>query len=152
MKHAHSVDLKVFSYENENKEFIAESFLKFFPFNLGDNKVKLKATNAKGINESAITILEVILTKTNLISQFLGFILRNLNESQKRTVLGQIESRLDSNLDFFMRFDKDEWIKNNKLELTDSGKCFHLKISVAAYPHKREVALKIIRKLFNPEN
>ena len=148
MKIAHSIKLNVFSYENENSGIILDSFLKLFPFNLGENKVTLKKTNAQGFNESTINIFEVILTKTNLINQFLDFILSNLNQEQKQTILSQLESRLDDNLDFFMRFDKDEWIKNNKLELTDSGKCFHLKISVAAFPRKREVGLKIMRELF----
>ena len=31
---------------------------------------------------------------------------------------------------FFLRFDKDEYIRNDKLMLTDSGNCFHIKIIV----------------------
>ena len=152
MKIAHSIRLNVFSCENENGEIILESFLKFFPFNLEENKVKLNKTHAKGFNESAIIIFETVLTKNNLINQFLDFVLNNLSQKQKIIILNQMESRLDDNLDFFIRFDKDEWIKNNKLELTDSGKCFHLKISVAAFPRRREVGLKIIRKIFNSED
>ena len=148
MKYAHSIKLNVFSHENEPDEIILQSFLKFFPFSLEENKVELKKTNAKAFHESTITIFEVILTKTNLINQFLDFILENLDEEQKQILIRQAESRLDGNLDFFIRFGKDEWINNNKLELTDSGKCFHLKISVAAFPKNRGVALKIMRELF----
>ncbi|HLC62594.1 MAG TPA: RNA-binding domain-containing protein [Candidatus Nanoarchaeia archaeon] len=148
MKYAHSIRLNVFSYENENSGIILESFLKFFPFSLKENKVELKKATAQGFNESTITIFEAVLTKTNLINQFLDFILSNLDKKQKELILKQIESRLDDNLDFFIRFDKEEWMNNNKLELTDSGKCFHLKINVAAFPRKREVGLKIVNELF----
>src|SRR3989344_9528664 len=148
MKYAHSIRLTVFSYENENSNALLESFLKFFPFNLEENKIELKKTEAKGANESIITIFEIILAKTNLINRFLDFILTILEKKQKELILTQIESRLDENLDFFMRFDKDEWINSNKLKLTDSGKCFHLKINVAAFPRKREIGLKIINELF----
>ncbi len=148
MRYAHSARLTVFSYENENSEIILESFLKFFPFSLEENKVELKKTKAQEFNESAITIFEVVLTKINLINKFLDFILDNLSEEQKQIIIRPKESRLDGNLDFFIRFDKDEWINNKKLELTDSGKCFHLRVSVAAFPRKREVALKIIKELF----
>ena len=148
MKYAHSIKLTVFSYENENIQNILGAFLKFFPFSLEENKIELKKTEAKGASESIITIFEVILTKTNLINRFLDFILSSLDKKQKELILKQIESRLDENLDFFIRFDEDEWIKNNKLELTDSGKCFHLKINVAAFPRKREIGLKIINELF----
>ncbi len=72
----------------------------------------------------------------------------NLDKKQKELILKQSESRLDESLDFFIRFDKEEWIDKNKLELTDSGKCFHLKINVAAFPRKREAGLKIVNELF----
>src|SRR3989338_8351727 len=148
MKYAHSIRLNVFSYENENIQNILGAFLKFFPFSLEENKIELKKTEAKGDSESSITIFEVVLTKTNLINQFLDFILGSLDKKQKELILEQIESRLDENLDFFIRFDKKEWISSNKLKLTDSGKCFHLKINVAAFPRKREIGLKIINELF----
>lgn len=149
MKYAHLIKLTVFSFENENNKHILDSFLKFFPFNIEDNKVILKKINAIGFNDKKIEILEITLTKTNLINQFLNNLLSNLNENQKNEILQQIESRLDKNLDFFLRFDKDAWINERKLVLTDSGKCFHLRISIAAFPKKREVALNVVRDLFS---
>jgi len=149
MKYAHSVKLTVFSYEHENLDSISESFLKLFPFNLEQNKVILKKTQATGFNEKKIKILEATLTKNSLINDFLKNTLDKLDESQKNQVLGQIESRLDKNLDFFLRFDKNEWIDGKKLILTDGGKCFHIRISIAAFPKKKEIALNIMRNLFS---
>lgn len=149
MKYACLVKLTVFSHEDEDKNLILDSFLRFFPFGLDENKVELKKTNAVGFNDKIIEIYEVHLTKVNLISQFLKSLLSNLNEDQKNTLLHQAESRLDDNLDFFIRFDKDSWINEKKLQLTDSGKCFHLKIGIAAFPKKREIALDIIKELFS---
>ena len=149
MKLMHSIKLTVFSYEHENSDEILNSILKFFPFNLEENRIKLVKRNATGFGDSKIEIFEVLLIKTSLINQFLDFILENLDDVQKGTLIQQAESRLDENLDFFIRFDKDSWVKNEKLELTDSGKCFHLKMSVAAFPTKREVALKIIQDIFS---
>ena len=147
MKYFHSIKLTVFSYEHENSEEIFNSFLRFFPFDLEENKASAVKRNATGFSDSKIAIFEVILTKTTLINEFLDFILSNLDDIQKGVLIRQSESRLDENLDFFIRFDKEEWMKNGKLELTDSGKCFHLKMSVAAFPRKREVALKLVRGL-----
>ena len=148
MKYAHLIKLTVFSYENKNNESILDSFLKFFPFNIEDNKVILKKTDAIGFNDTKIEVIEIILTKTNLINQFLKNLLDNLDKEQKNKILQQMESRLDKNLDLFLRFEKDTWINERKLVLTDSGKCFHLRISVAAFPKKREVALNVIKDLF----
>src|SRR3989338_710954 len=149
MKYAHLIKLTVFSYENEDSQPVLDAFLMLFPFNLQDNKVDFRKTNAAGFNESKINIFEAALTKANLVSQFLKNLLNNLDENQKNTILAQLESRLDKNLDFFLRFDKDLWINEKKLVLTDSCKCFHLKISIAAFPKKREIALNVINNLFS---
>lgn len=149
MKYAHLIKLTVFSYENENGKHISDAFLKFFSFNLDDNKIELKKTNAVGFNETKIVIIEVVLAKGYLINQFLKNISDRMDNFQKNLILSQLESRLDSNLDFFIRFDKNSWINEEKLILTDSGKCFHLKISIAAFPKKREIALNVLKNLFS---
>ena len=150
MKIAHQIKVKVFSYEknNEDEKLVLDKFLQLFPFNLKDEKIELKNTNALGLNENKITIFEVALTKEKHTNLFLNNLIKNLDEEQKKFILSQLESRLDNNLDFFLRFDKTEYIQNNKLKLTDSGNCFHIKISVAAFPKKREIARKIISQIF----
>ena len=149
MKYAHLIKLTVFSHEDEDKDSISRSLPEFFPFSLDSNEVPVKKTRAEGFNESKIEMFEVTLTKTNLINQFLKGLLEKMDEGQKITILEQAESRLGKNLDFFVRFDKASWINEKKLVLTDSGKCFHLKISIAAFPKKRGVALKAIKDLFS---
>ena len=69
-------------------------------------------------------------------------------KTKKNQILQQIDSRLDKSLDFFLRFDKDSWIAGKKLLLTDAGKCFHIRISMAAFPKKREIALNVVKDLF----
>ena len=149
MKYANQIRLNVFSYEHEDRNSVLEAFLGFFPFDLEENKVILKNTKASGFNEKIVEIFEAVLTKDNLIKQFLNNLLNNLSEVQKGQLLQQAESRLDADLNFFIRFDKDSWIKDRKLFITDSGNCFHLKISVAAYPKKREAALNVVNELFS---
>ena len=148
MKYAHLIKLTAFSYEHENSQSVVKAFLGFFPFDFGKNGIILSKRTAYGFNERRIGIFEATLAKTNPISQFLRNLLVNLDKSQRQQILSQAESRLDKNLDFCLRFDKDSWIQEKKLVLTASGKCFHLKISIAAFPKKREVALNVIRDLF----
>ena len=149
MKYAHLIRLTAFSHEYENSKLILGAFLSFFPFNLEDNKVILKKTDATGFNDKKIEILEIVLIKDNLISQFLKNLLNNIDQNQKQQIINQIESRLDKNLDFFIRFDKDSWINEKKLLLTDAGRCFHIRISIAAFPKKREIALNTVKELFS---
>lgn len=150
MRLAHQIKIKVLSYEknNEDEKLILNKFLQLFPFNLENEKLELKKSEAFGFNEKKITIFEVTLAKERHTSQFIENLIKNIDEEQKKLILEQLESRLDNNLDFFLRFDKDEYLKNNILRLTDSGNCFHIEISVAAFPKKREIGLDIIKSVF----
>lgn len=151
MKYAHIIKITAFSYEYENSEAITDALLRLLPFKIEDNKTALKRSTATGFNQKKMEVLEIALTKTNLINQFLRNFVGNLDRGQRQLILNQSESRLDKNIDFFLRFDKEQWLNDKKLAFTDSGKCFHIKISIAAFPKKREVALSIIRDLFSQD-
>ena len=148
MKYAHLIKLNVFSKETDDYNGVLNKFKAFFPFDLEKEKINLKKTTAFGFEDKKITILEVILTKERNIKEFIKNLSKNLDDKQKNRILIESESRLDENLDFFLRFAKDELIKNNKLVLTDSGDCFHLKMSIAAFPKKRSIALGTIKSIF----
>lgn len=148
MKYAHLIKLNIFSKEIDNYEKISKKFKSFFPFDLEKEKVNLKKTTASGFEDKEIIILEATLTKERHIKEFLKNLLKNLDDAQKKNILDEAESRLDENSDFFLRFDKDELVEHNKLVLTDSGNCFHIKISIAAFPKKRDIALENIKNIF----
>ena len=150
MKLAHKIVVKVFSYEkfDEDDKIISKKLLGLFPFSLEEEKIKLNKTNALGLDKRKITIFEITLTKEKHTVNFLNNLTENLDEEQKELILSQLGQRLDDNLDFFLRFDKSEYLKNNKLKLTDSGKCFHIRISVAAFPKTRALAMDIIKEIF----
>ncbi|MBI3027096.1 hypothetical protein HYY70_03205 [Candidatus Woesearchaeota archaeon] len=151
MKYAHLIKLTVFSYEDEDKEAILDAYLRLFPFNLEENKIELKKKEAAGFNERKILVIEAKLTKDSFINLFLKKLIENLEEIQKQRILQQIASRLDKDMNFFLRFDKHSWLNEKKLVLTDSGKCFHMKMSVAAFPKRREIALNALKELFSEQ-
>ena len=124
------------------------STLGFFPFNPEKEKIIIKETEASGFEVKKIIILESALTKERHIREFVENLSENLSEEEKSRILLQKESRLDKILDFFLRFDKDEAINHNKLVLTDGGNCFHIRMSIAAFPKRREKALEIVNLIF----
>lgn len=152
MKFAHNVKISVFCKEYENETAIIHSLKSLFPFYLEKEKIKLNQQTATGFNETKIKIFDIILDKERHINKFLGFLKEKLSAEQKGLLIRQAESRLDEKLDFFIRFDKDKLIQENKLYITDSGNCFHIKISIAAFPSKREKALEAIKTLFGNAN
>ena len=110
-------------------------------------KLKLIQRTAFGFNEREIKTLEVNLEKTRHITAFLKNLNNKLNQQQKEVLLKQINSRLDDNLNFFIRFDKNKLL-NQEYFITDSGDCFHIKVSIAAFPAKTEKAKEIFQLIF----
>ncbi|MAH01973.1 MAG: RNA-binding domain-containing protein [Candidatus Woesearchaeota archaeon] len=149
-KTAHQIKIKVFSYEknNEDNKLILDKFLEFFPFNLEDEKIELKKTEAEGFHEKKIKVFEATLIKEKHIKNFLENLNQKLDNEEKNKIISQLDSRLDDNLDFYLRFDKGEYLKKNELKLTDSGNCFHVRMSIAAFPKKRDIGLGIVKDVF----
>lgn len=145
MKIAHNIKLSVFAHEEEDAEKIERVFLSLLSFEPNKEKLDIRRITATGFRERKIMILEIILKKDRHIKKFLDILKEKISSEQKKLILKQAESRLDDALDFFIRLDKQRLL-NNKFWVTDSGDCFHIKISVAAYPAKREAALDVIRE------
>lgn len=143
MKLAHNIKLSVFVREEEDSEKIKQALLSLVPFELEQEKLELRQTNTQGFKETRIIILEINLLKESHTTKFFKSMKENLTQEQRNHIISQAESRLDQELNFFIRLDKQSLL-NNKFSITDSGDCFHIKMSIAAYPRKRDAALKIV--------
>ncbi|MEM3154458.1 MAG: RNA-binding domain-containing protein [Candidatus Woesearchaeota archaeon] len=152
MRWVHRVTLTAFAKPEENVEAIREGIKALVPFNLENEKLSLQMQNAEGFEERIIKIFTIVLTKEKHTNDFLQFLLDSLNEEQKKMLISQAESRLDAEYDFFIRIDKNEWIQERKIELTDTGNCFHIKMSLAVFPKKKETALQLVQKMFAQKN
>jgi len=150
MKIANSIKIKVYVKEGEDEEKIKKKLLELIPFDISKEKVELKEEAATGFNEKKIKIYRVVLEKDRHIEAFLKNLKEEMMEEVQERILNQIDSRLDDDCNFFLRFSKDKWIIEKDLWLTDQGNCFHIKINVAAFPKKKEIAAEIIRNLFKP--
>jgi RNA binding exosome subunit len=149
MKLAHSVRASVFSHENESSSEIVKGLAAIFPFDLEKNKLKVQNTMAEGALHNKIGIHEIFVEKESLVNSFIENLLEKLGKSQVEALKEQKESRLDAESNFFIRIEKDYWILQNKMALTDSGNCYRIKISIAAFPKKRENAMKIVDKILD---
>ncbi|MBI2108222.1 hypothetical protein HYT54_03785 [Candidatus Woesearchaeota archaeon] len=149
MKLANRIEITVFSYHDERSDMISEGIAGLLPFNLEDEKLAVQTSTAGGFNEKPITTFKLVLIKGAHTSKFLKHILGLLDSHGKKTLLSQLDSRIDEDLNFYLRIGKDEWLQDRKLAITDSGKCFHIKVSMAAFPRKRENAIKLISGWLN---
>jgi RNA binding exosome subunit len=145
MKLVHNIKLSVFSYEGEDSAKISSKLAALCPFDLKEEKLDLKSTTALGFNERKIIIFEILLVKEKHTSNFLAFLRERFSEDQRSLLVHQSESRLDPDLNFFIRLDKPRWMDEDRLWITDSGNCFHTRINIASFPSNRETALKVVR-------
>ncbi len=150
MKFANTIKISIFVKPEDNEEEIKQALLKLVPFDLDEEKIALVRRTAQGFSKSKIIIYEIDLIKDKHINKFLEHLNDKISKSQKELLLKQIESRLDDELNFFIRLDKPSLIQGNYL-VTDSGDCYHIKISVAAFPRKKEVAANVVRQIFKSE-
>jgi RNA binding exosome subunit len=144
MKQVHNVTIKVFEKEKINE--VKLGLEKLAALNLEEEKLKIYEKKAEGF-EDTIYILELKLEKAKHVSSFLKKLTSQLKDEQKELLKRQAESRLDEELNFFIRIDKDKWL-NKELIITDSGDCFHIKMLIACFPKKKEKAIAIINEIF----
>lgn len=148
MKVLNTVLLSVFVKEGENESKIAEKLKTFMPVDFEKEKIAIIRTAAQGFNESKIVILEIELHKEKHTNIFVKKIQEIISKEQKELLLRQADSRLDEEFYFFIRFDKDKLLNEDKYWITEEGNCFHVKMNIACFPRKRDEALKIIQNIF----
>jgi len=146
MKILNKAVVSVFVREDENIEEIKAALESLIPLDLEKEKIPVKRQTAKGFEEKKIVILKIELEKSRHTNAFIKNLLNKLTKKQKELLLNQEESRLDNHMHFFIRLDKEKLL-SREYEVTESGNCFHIKLHIAAFPSKREKALKVIEKL-----
>jgi hypothetical protein len=148
MKQAHTIALSVFAKPGENEQAIKDALLSLLPFGLEAEKLQLRRTVASASlpGQDDLVIYEIALDKERHTGKFLECLKEKLGEAQCRELASQ-ENRVDENCFFYLRLDKQKLLEG-KYALTDAGSCFHIKMSLAAFPKKREAALKVAKRIF----
>lgn len=149
---AHFIEINVFSTPEDDEAKVYQGFLSFLPVDLKKEKISLKRTTAEGFNDRKIIIFQVSLSRQRHINAFLKSLSSRLSQEQKEFISQQKDKRVDDSLYFFLRFDKEKLLEEGRLWLTDCGNCYHIKIALAPFPRKKELALKIVDDLLKPEN
>jgi RNA binding exosome subunit len=151
MRYAHAVTVSVFAKPEDDPGRVREGLLALFPFSLTDEEVPLEEQRATGFNERTITILSVILKKEAHITAFIRRLWRELGPDQLVLLGNQLESRLDAEHAFYLRLDKQALLREGRWLLTEGGDCYHIRLSIAAYPKTRESAAAVVRRMLEAD-
>lgn len=144
MKRAHNVTLTVFVKDGEDEASLKEGLLSLLPFSAEEEKIAIERSVSTGLSGNRIVILSLRLEKERHTSAFLDSLRERLSGAQREQLLEQ-RNRLDDRCDYFLRFEKGSL---PGLVLTDGGECVHVRIGVAAFPKRPEVAWGVVKEMF----
>jgi RNA binding exosome subunit len=134
----HNIRFRIFVYNDENEEELIEGLLNILP------NCEIQKEDAEGIFEEPITILTGLVDKKRFTKEFFNN-LKNLDKDQLNKLLNDLDKKMDDNGNLFLRFSIEDAI-NGKWTIVDSGNCIHLKVKIAAYPAKKEIAISNLEK------
>ncbi len=150
MRFVHGVQVRVFVTREDVESEIITGLRWLFPLDLDANKIAISRQTVEGVEGNQIIILSAVLLKEAHTNLFLRIFCESLGPEQCALLLTQKESRLDESLHFFLRLDKKS-VLQKKAVLTDSGDCFHLMLTIAAFPSNRASALLVVEKIFKQQ-
>jgi len=136
----HNLSYRAFVYGTENEEKVREAICTLLPTALPEKEV------TEGYYKNQVIILQGKITKKREIKDFLEK-LYLLKPSAKKRILRELENRMDERGNLFLRFDKQRAYLGD-LKLVEHGDALHIKLKIAAYPARKEEALKVARQIF----
>lgn len=148
MKNAHHIKITVFVTPEESNKENEKKFLSLIPFDTHKEKIRLEKEKVEGLENKELEVWTLFLKKTKHTNEFLKNLASKLSSKDKEQIISQKESRLDEDVWFYLRLDKEKFFETNKLNVVDRGNCIHIKIKIAAFPKKKEIALKIVEQIF----
>ena len=132
----HNIKFRAFVYENESVDDISQAILNILP------EAEIEAEDAEGLLEDKIIILSGIVSKKRYTKTFFNTL---LDWTDLDKLNSDLERKMDEKGNWFLRFDKEDAL-DEKWTILDSGDSIHLKIKVAAFPAKKEIAVEKVRE------
>lgn len=136
----HNISYRVFVYGTENEEKVREAIKTLF------TNSSPQTDTTESYFKNIVLILHDKITKKREIKEFIN-ILKQMDEGSKKRLLNELDNKMDDKGNLFLRFDKQRAYLGD-LKIIEHGDSIHVKIKIAAYPAKKENALKLAREIF----
>ena len=132
----HNIKFRAFVYENESIDEITQSILNILP------EAEIEAEEAEGLLEDKIIILTGVVSKKRYTKTFFKTLLDSVDLEKLND---DLELKIDEKGNWFLRFDKDDAL-DEKWTILDKGDAIHLKVKIAAFPAKKQIAVDKVRE------
>ena len=131
----HNIKFRAFVYEDESVEEISQAILNILP------EAEIEAEEAEGMLEDKIIILSGVVSKKRYTKTFFNTLLEFTDLDKLNS---DLERKMDEKGNWFLRFDKSDAL-DEKWTILDSGDSVHMKIKIAAYPARKDIAVEKVR-------
>lgn len=139
----HNIRYRVFIYDNDDRDDVLQALLNILP------EAEPEIEEAEGLLGENMLILSGSISKKRHTKEFLNNLL-SIDRNQLKKLYNDLERKMDEKGNLFLRFSKEKAL-DEQWEILDGGDSIHLKVKIAAYPAKKEVALKLLEGQF-PED
>lgn len=146
LKMIDNITLRVITHATED-EFKVKKALNFFLTDIEAKSEKSNDIQTEGYYGNPIIVTEVKISKKKELNKFINFCKLNLSIDDKHIIKSELNERLDENLNFFLRFDKQQAFKN-KLKLISCDDAIFIKIKIKTYPKSINKAYLVLEELF----
>lgn len=136
----HNISYRAFVYGTENQEKVETAIKTLFPSSSPQSEP------TEGYYKNSVLILSDKITRKRETRDFVK-ILNEMPDLDKKRISHQLENKIDDNGNLFLRFDKQRAYLGD-LKVVEHGDSIHVKIKMAAYPAKKEIALKLALEMF----
>ena len=132
----HNIKFRAFVYENESVDEISQAILNLLP------EAEIEAEEAEGLMEDKIIILSGTVSKKRYTKTFFNKLLESVDLEKLNN---DLERKMDEKGNWFLRFDKSDAL-DEKFTILDKGDEIHLKIKIAEFPAKKQIAFDNVRE------
>ena len=132
----HNIKFRAFVYEDESVDEISQAILNLRP------EAEIESEEAEGLLEDKIIILSGMVSKKRYTKTFFNKLLESVDLEKLNN---DLEQKIDEKGNWFLRFDKADAL-DEKLTILDKGDSIHLRVKIAAFPAKKQIAVDKVRE------
>lgn len=133
----HNIKFRAFVYEDESVDEISQAILNLLP------EAEIESEEAEGLLEDNIIILSGMVSKKRYTKTFFNKLLESVDLEKLNN---DLEQKIDEKGNWFLRFDKADAL-DEKLTILDKGDSIHLRVKIAAFPAKKQIAVDKVREV-----
>ena len=133
----HNISYRTFVYGTENEEKVKKAVKTLFP-----NSSPIRE-ETEGYYNNPVLILHDKIEKNRDIKDFIQIV----KKIPSSNILNDLNRKMDDKGNLFLRFDKQKACQGD-LHIVEHGDSIHVKIKMAAYPARKENAIKLVRELW----